>query len=135
MFRIDNTYNTFISHSWAYNSDYEFVLNSLRESNINVRDFSVSINDPFGPMANSKLKDSITGQIQYASVFIILAGMYSAYSNWIDYEINESIRLGKPILAVCPWGQERVPVKIQDCANQIVRWNSSSIVDGFKSLV
>lgn len=37
---------------------------------------------------------------------IILAGMYAAHSEWIDYEISEAVRMGKFIIGVRPWGQK-----------------------------
>ena len=45
--------------------------------------------------------------------------MYTLYSEWIDYEINEAIRMNKPIIAIKPWGNERVPLKIQNSASLI----------------
>ena len=135
MFRINNTYFTFISHSWTYSNDYNTVLNWLMESNINIRDYSVPITEPFDPMKKSLLQEKITEQIRHASVVIILSGMYAAHSGWIDYEIDEAIRMDKPILGVRPWGQERVPTKISNNANLMVGWNRASVVDAFKSLV
>ena len=86
-------------------------------------------------MTKNLLKEKITEQIRHASVVIILAGMYAAHSSWIDYEINEAIRMGKPILGVAPWSQERIPLKISDNANLMVRWNKDSVINGFKNLV
>jgi len=69
-----------------------------------------------------------------ANVVIILGGMYVAYSEWIDYEIDEAVRMGKPIIGVRPWGQERMPQKIQDVANKIVGWNRESIIQAVRDL-
>lgn len=59
--------------------------------------------------------------------------MYVAYSEWIDYEIDEAVRMGKYIIGVKPWGQERIPQKIQNNASVMVGWNSSSIVNAIKN--
>lgn len=58
--------------------------------------------------------------------------MYANYSGWIDYEIDEAVRMGKPIIAVEPWGQERIPYKISSCATVIVGWNSSSVINAIR---
>ncbi len=55
--------------------------------------------------------------------------MYAAHSDWIDYEIDEALRLGKTIIGVRPWGQERTPVKIQNAADVMVNWQQSSIIN------
>jgi hypothetical protein len=61
--------------------------------------------------------------------------MYAAHSGWIDYEISEALRMGKMIIGVKPWGQERMPVKVQDAAHVIVNWNSASVVDAVRTYV
>ena len=66
------------------------------------------------------------------SCVIILSGMYVSYSEWIDYEIDTAVCLGKSIIGVRPWGQERVPLKVQTYANIMVGWNSSSIIDAVR---
>jgi MTH538 TIR-like domain (DUF1863). len=58
--------------------------------------------------------------------------MYATYSEWIDYEIDEAVRMGKVIIGVKPWGQERVPVKIQNNATVMVGWNKASVIKAIK---
>lgn len=59
--------------------------------------------------------------------------MYTLYSEWIDYEINEAIRMNKPIIAIKPWGNERVPLKIQNNATVLVGWNSASLLSTIRN--
>ena len=59
--------------------------------------------------------------------------MYTLYSEWIDYEINEAIRMNKPIIAIKPWGNERVPLKIQNNATVLVGWNSASLISTIRT--
>jgi hypothetical protein len=58
--------------------------------------------------------------------------MYAAHSGWIDYEISEARRMGKTIIGVRPWGQERMPVKVQEAAHVMVNWNSQSIINAVR---
>jgi hypothetical protein len=58
--------------------------------------------------------------------------MYVAYSEWIDYEIDTALDLGKPIIGVRPWGQERTPSKVTDNADVVVGWNSSSVIQAVR---
>lgn len=80
-------------------------------------------------------QEAITEQIRHSSIVIIAAGMYVSYSAWIDYEIRTAAAMGKPILAVKPWGNERLPQIVQDSATLIVGWNSDSVVKGIKRLL
>ena len=74
----------------------------------------------------------MTNQINPTQGIIILASMYAAHSSWIDYEIDEAFRLGKTIIGVRPWGQQRVPLKIQNVATTMVNWNSVSIINAIQ---
>lgn len=48
-------------------------------------------------------------------------------------KIDEAIRMKKYIIGVKPWGQERIPIKIQNNANIMVGWNSSSVTNAIKN--
>jgi hypothetical protein len=63
-----------------------------------------------------------------ADVFLIIAGMYSAHRDWIDFELSFARRIGRPIIGVIKWGGERVPEIIQNAATEPVGWNGASIV-------
>ena len=67
-------------------------------------------------------------------IVIILAGMYAAHSDWIQFEIEQAKRLNKPIIGVKPWGQERVPQSIQDAARVVHGWNVGPIVASIREL-
>ena len=58
--------------------------------------------------------------------------MYVAYSRWIDFEINTALSICKPIIGVRPWGQERVPLIVQNYSTVLVGWNQKSIVDAIR---
>ena len=135
MFHQLSHYHFFISHSWAYTNHYNTLKSWLDTSKIFYSDYSVPYTDPFYGRTNAQLKKAITEQILHASVVIIAAGMYVSYSEWIAYEIKEAVRMNKPILAVKPWGNERMPQIVQDNATLIVNWNSAKFIDALKCLL
>ena len=52
-------------------------------------------------------------------VVIILAGVYASYSKWINIEIDlaeDGFSTSKPILAIRPWGAERISQTVRDAA-------------------
>ena len=119
----------FISHAWDYNEDYWTIVNWLNNaSNFAWSNCSVPSHDGLSDTTTAGLKRAITRQINPAQVVIIIAGMYAAHSNWIDYEIDEAVRLEKTIIGIRPRGQQRVPTKITDNATKMVNWNSSSLI-------
>jgi len=98
------------------------------------RDYSVPKDDPIhnAPTA-AKLEEAIREQMRHASCVLIMAGKYSTYSKWINREIAIAKELGKPILAITPWGAEQISTVVADAADEIVKWQSSSIVDAVRN--
>lgn len=131
-------YNIFISHSWAYTDAYEKLTKMLdADSRFNYKDYSVPKDDPIHNAPNSTaLSQAIQNQMRFCDVIIILAGVYSTYSNWINKEISiaQGFTNPKPILAIEPWASERTSSVVKDNADKIVKWNTSSIVDGIREL-
>ena len=69
-------------------------------------------------------------------VVVILAGVYATYSKWIDAEITlaQAFRTSKPILAVRPRGNTRISQSVRDAADELVNWNTASIVAAIRRL-
>lgn len=126
----------FISHAWSYSDHYHKVVEWLDDApNFNWKNCSVPSHDSLPDKTSKGLSEGMTRQISPAQGVIILAGMYAAHSAWIDYEIDEAVRLGKIIIGVRPWGQERVPVKVQNAANIMVGWNSNSVIQAVRDYI
>ena len=130
-------YNIFISHAWKYSSDYYKIVQWLNEAQtegkLTWKNYSVPEHDPLvdpnSAIGKIKLQQLIKQQIQPSSVVLILGGMYSAYSDWIDYELNTAYGFKKYIIGVEPWGQERVPQKIQLLSDTMSGWNKNSVIN------
>ena len=126
-------YHIFISHAWLYNEPYNTLVKWINnDTDIQWANYSVPIENPIDTNKKRELKQKLTNKIALSNVVIILAGMYATYSEWIDYEIDEAVRMGKYIIGVRPWGQERIPKKVQDNATIMVGWNSKSVTDAIK---
>ncbi|WP_281673158.1 TIR domain-containing protein [Pseudoramibacter alactolyticus] len=136
---MSKTYHIFISHSWAYPDAYEGLIKLLnKDPNFSYSDYSVPKDDPIHNAGTSKeLYNAIKAQVSKASVVIIMAGVYSTYSKWINKEIEiaqTEFSTPKPIIAVEPWASEKTSIKVKEAADKIVGWNSSSIISAIKEL-
>lgn len=128
-------YRIFLSHAWQYNADYYRLIDRLDEApNFSYANYSVPEHDPVDAGNNSKLAEELRQQIRPVEIIIILSGMYVAYSDWIQFEIDYAKYLGKPILGIKPWGAERIPKAVQDAADRIVGWNTPTIVQAIRDL-
>lgn len=132
-------YNLFISHSWAYSDAYEKLINLLDLApDFYYKNYSVPINDPIHNAQNdSKLKAAIKEQMSRASCILVLAGVYSTYSKWINIEINlakKGFTVPKKVIAIEPWGAERTSLVVKKNSDQIVKWQTSSIIKAIKEI-
>lgn len=127
-------YHLFISHSWAHGDAYDGLISLLNNNPyFDYKNYSVPKNDPIHNVGtDAQLKAAIRNQMQHASCVLILAGVYSTYSKWINIEIGLANEMGKRIIAIEPWGAEKTSIIVKKNANQIVRWNSSSIISAIR---
>lgn len=127
-------YNLFISHSWTYASQYDGLVRLLDAADsFSYRNYSVPKDDPIhNAPYDYQLKAAIRNQMRPASCIIILAGVYATYSKWINIELELAQELGKKIIAVEPWGSARTSVTVKKAADEIVGWNTNSIVKAIR---
>lgn len=128
-------YRLFISHSWTYGDAYEKLVAFFNEHpNFKWTDYSVPKDDPIHDApSQTALYNAIKNQISPVNCVIMLAGVYSTYSKWINKEIEISKEVfSKRIVAVEPWGSEKTSKVVKDNADAIVKWQSSSIVEAIR---
>jgi hypothetical protein len=125
------TYSIFISHDWEYSDDYYRICQFLDDAtNFAWRNLSVPEHAPLD--TDDMLQKNLRDQVRPADVMLVLAGMYTARSRWMDWEMEFARRIGKPIIGIRPWGNVQLPVVVQNNATEIVGWNTDSIVNAIR---
>ena len=132
-------YNIFISHSWSHSNYYDRLIELLNKaSDFSFKDYSVPKDDPIhNAPTDEKLKAAIFRQMLPASVVVVFAGVYATYSKWIEKEIHiakKEFQVAKKILAVKPWGSERISNLVTENADHTVGWDGQSIANSIKEL-
>jgi len=136
---MSKVHNLFISHSWSYSESYDGLISLLdKKTYFMYKNHSVPKNDPIhNAPYDYQLYEAIKNKINGVHVVLILAGVYSSYSKWIDKEIQiaqEEFSLPKPIIAIEPWGAEKTSQKVKNAADKVVKWNTNSIVSAIREL-
>jgi MTH538 TIR-like domain (DUF1863) len=131
------TYDLFLSHAWRYNDDYYKLEKMLKEAILfKWRNYSVPKHDPLidpnSYAGKAKLTELLDRQVKPVNCVLILGGMYAAYSEWILKEIKLAQGYNKPIIGVYPWGQQNMPLAIQNAATELVGWNTNTIVSAIR---
>jgi hypothetical protein len=132
-----SAYNLFISHAWRYHDDYDRLVKLLDVAPyFNWRNYSVPRHDPaIDPntsLGDRLLRKELDNQIRPVNCVLIISGMYAAYSYWIQTEIDIARGYFKPIIGLVPFGQERVPMEIQQAAREMVGWRTDSVIDAIR---
>ncbi|WP_352573907.1 TIR domain-containing protein [Mesorhizobium australicum] len=131
-----HNYRLFISHAWSYSERYERAVRFLNDaSNFEWTNYSVPEDDAFPRMSKAELAEAMRRQIRPVQCVVIVSGMYVNHSDWIQFEMEFARSLGKPILGIKRWGEQRTPQSVVDYADEMVAWNSASIVAAIRRLV
>lgn len=133
-------YNIFISHAWRYGKEYDKLVSLLDGAkNFCYYNYSAPKEKPLHNLdaTDAKTKGQIAAAIDRkiapASCVLVISGMYASYREWMQYEIDKALALGKPIIGIIPWGQEKVPDYVRSAADIMTGWNTESIVDAIRS--
>ena len=132
-----NDYRIFISHAWRYGDDYERLIKLLNEARyFSYYNYSAPRERPLfpcgTPYTSNDIARKITDKIRPTQATIVISGIYGAHSDWMKYEIDESVRMRKPIIGIYPFGQVMAPTYVTTYADEMVRWNTTSIVEAIR---
>ena len=125
------SYDLFLSHVWrsSQNNEYYRLVALLKgASNFYWRNYSVPEHDPLGRQSDAQLRRALDRQIAPVNCFLVVAGMYVNHRQWIQEELNIAAQYGKPVVAISPLGQQRIPAAVQTAATVVVGWRTESIV-------
>lgn len=120
----------FVSHSWKYD-DYGNIVRLLGgRKYFDFQESSVPSTNPLSG-TNEAIWDAIENKIRWCQVLILTVGVHASYSGSIRREVEFADSLGKPIIAVVPFGAERTS-SLKGYATEIVSWRADSIVDAIR---
>lgn len=133
-------YHIFISHAWRYGREYTRLIQLLNNTpNFSYQNFSAPREKPLHNLDASdvqttiEIQRAITRKIYPCSCVLVISGMYAMYSRWMQYEIDTARRLGKPIIAIRPYGGTRMPSAVTEAASVTVGWHTDSIVSAVRA--
>jgi len=114
-------FNIFISHIGQNEDEYDLFIEKLSAAH----DFEFK---NYGVLKKDKTTEKeIQEQIKPVGIVIILSGLYNKYQPIIGRQIDTARRLGKPIIAIRPYGMEDVPSELEKIAVDVVGWNAPCI--------
>jgi hypothetical protein len=130
-----SVYGLFISHAWDYSVHYYGMVKLLNtDSSFRWTNLSVPIDNPIKmpmlfPKSNRCIVRQLEERINQADCLLVFAAMYVHHRGWIQSEVEAAQEFNKPIIAIRPQAQERIPEALQRvvCCDP-VGWNRNSII-------
>lgn len=97
------------------------------KSDIEFNDWSVR--EPFDSKKADYIKQQIRERIRQSSVTVVYVSANAASSKWVDWEIRESIKLGKGVIAVHKGDRapSSLPPAIKEHGVTVIPWNQERL--------
>lgn len=125
----------FISHSWSYSERYNSMVSLLiNRPYFEWQNYSVPESKAFEGLNANALREQLRNQIRPVQCVIIIGGMWTNHSDWIQFEMDFAKSIGKPILGARPRSAKVMPKAVIDASDAIVNWNADSIVAGIRQI-
>ncbi len=131
-------YSLFISHAWGHTAEYDGLVSLIRpDFEFSWKNLSVPKTNPIQTLLELRkpyryLVKQLDEAINKADCLLVLAGMYAAHSGWIQSEIEAAKEFGVPIIAIRPFGSERLPEAATHAAVEEVGWNRKSVISAIR---
>ncbi len=127
--------NVFISFASDDLDEVELLREQAKNENNEIEFNDLSLKKPFDSEQADYIKRGIRERIRQASVTIVYLSNKTASSKWVNWEIRESISMGKGIVAMHKSASppKNLPKAIQDNNIQVVPWNQKQLAKAIKS--
>ncbi|WP_222599027.1 TIR domain-containing protein [Morganella morganii] len=135
---MSNVKNIFISHHGKDDEHVQRLKQRLKDEGYEVRNSSVdSTKHQEKRPSDETIKKDLRDGIGWAGTFICLVGEDTHTRDWVDFEIEQAYKQGKPIVGVYMHGcseSVELPEKLEKYRSYIIGWNSldklGDILDG-----
>lgn len=129
------TYDIFISRSWSDSDNCERLMGLLQNRPyFRFNYYSVSRYRPITSPNASALTAAVINQIKQSKVILVAAGVDAAHHKWRLKEMIIAKAEGRFILGIRPYGNRDISEEVRKRADNIVGWNSKTIIRAIKDL-
>lgn len=117
--------NVFISFAYEDVATVNLLRGQAKNENIPLEFNDWSVSEPIDSQRAGYIKQKISDRISQSSVTVVFLSERTPASRWVDWEVKESLRLGKHVIAVHPNDARpsAIPSSIEEKRIPIVRWS------------
>jgi hypothetical protein len=121
--------NVFISFVGEDINDVNLLRGQAKNESSDIEFNDWSLREPFGSKRAEYIKRGIKDRIERSSVTLVYVSEHTADSKWVDWEIRESVRMGKGVIAVHK-GElppQKLPNALKELKTPLIRWTQKGI--------
>lgn len=121
--------NVFLSFAYEDLNDVNLLRGQAKNENSNLDFKDWSIKKPFDSKDAEYIKRGIRERIKQSSVTVVYVSDHAANSKWVNWEIRESISLGKGVVAMYKGASppSTLPPAISENNVPVVKWNQQEL--------
>ena len=121
--------NVFISFSSDDLSEVNLLRAQAKNQNSNLNFNDWSLRKPFNSEAADYIKRGIRDRIRQSSVTVVYVSDNTVSSKWVDWEIRQSLALGKGVVAMHKGNisPRRLPKAIVENKIRVVQWSQDHL--------
>ena len=127
-------HNVFLSFTSEDLADVNLLRGQAKNENSNIQFNDWSLRKPFDSEDAEYVRRGIRERIRQSSVTIVYVSNHTAQSRWVEWEIRESIALGKGVIAMYKGDTppSTLPPAIVDHRVRLVPWNQRELANAIE---
>jgi hypothetical protein len=121
--------NVFISFVSEDINDVNLLRGQAKNESSDIEFNDWSLREPFDSKRAEYIKKGIKDRIERSSVTLVYVSEHTADSKWVDWEIRESVRMGKEVIAVHKGESppQKVPNALKELKIPIIPWTQKGM--------
>lgn len=126
--------NVFISHYGKDDDKVQSLKQRLIDKGFQIRNSSIDStkhDNKKSSDSDSAIRNMLKERIAWSGTFICLIGERTHTRPWVDYEIQQAMKMGKKIIGVYKHGcatDTKLPKGLEKYADTIIGWNSTDAI-------
>jgi len=130
-------HNVFISFVNEDINDVNLLRGQAKNESSDMEFNDWSLREPFDSKRAEYIKSGIKDRIERSSVTLVYVSEQTADSKWVDWEIRESVRMGKEVLAVHKGESppQKIPNALKELKIPIIPWTQKGIAAAIEKAI
>jgi len=126
--------NAFVSFAEEDLNEVNLLRGQAKNDNTDLEFKDYSVKEPYDSTDADYIKRNIREKIKQTSVTIVYVSENTSKSRWVNWEIEESVRLGKHVLAVYRGSTppKNLPKAIKENNINVIKWSHAGIMNEIK---